>query len=142
MNAVVQHQNQAVIEVLGLRKVYGETVAVDEVSFSVREGEIFGGIGPNSAGKTTTIECLEGLRKPDQGTLRVLGMDPQTDGQKLREQCGMQLQSSSLPDRMKVWETLDLYSSFYRNPVDWKDLLVQLGLEEKRNAPFSKLSGG
>ena len=130
------------VQVEGLRKVYGQTIAVDEISFEVHEGEIFGMVGPNGAGKTTTIECLEGLRKPDAGTVRVLGVDPQCESQILRERTGMQLQQSNLPDRMRVWEALDLYSSFYPKPVDWKELLTQLGLEEKRNAPFSKLSGG
>ncbi len=131
-----------IVQVEGLRKVYGATVAVEDVSFEVREGEIFGMVGPNGAGKTTTIECLEGLRKPDQGIIRVLGLDPQQDGQTLREQTGMQLQQSNLPERMRVWEALDLYASFYSKAADWNKLLSQLGLEEKRNAPFSKLSGG
>jgi ABC-2 type transport system ATP-binding protein len=131
-----------IVQVEGLRKIYGATVAVDEVSFDVKEGEIFGMVGPNGAGKTTTIECLEGLRKPDQGTIHVLGLDPQREGHTLRERTGMQLQQSNLPERMKVWEALDLYSSFYPKAADWKELLAQLGLEEKRNAPFSKLSGG
>jgi ABC-2 type transport system ATP-binding protein len=131
-----------VIKVEGLRKTYGATVAVDEVSFAVLEGEIFGMVGPNGAGKTTTIECLEGLRRPDRGSLQVLGLDPQREGHALRTRTGMQLQQSSLPERMKVWEALDLYSSFYPKAADCEELLVQLGLEEKRNAPFSKLSGG
>jgi ABC-2 type transport system ATP-binding protein len=131
-----------IVQVEKLRKTYGATVAVDEVSFEVGEGEIFGMVGPNGAGKTTTIECLEGLRKPDRGTVRVLGVDPQVDSQTLRLRAGIQLQQSNLPDRMKVWEALDLYAAFYPKPVDWKELLVQLGLDEKRNTPFSKLSGG
>ena len=131
-----------IVQVEGLRKAYGDTVAVEAVSFEVRQGEIFGMVGPNGAGKTTTIECLEGLRKPDHGTIRVLGVDPQLESHTLRERVGVQLQQSNLPDRMKVWEALDLYASFYPKPVDWKDLLAQLGLEEKRNALFSKLSGG
>ena len=131
-----------IVQVDGLRKTYGGTIAVDDISFEVREGEIFGMVGPNGAGKTTTIECLEGLRKPDHGTIRVLGADPQIDGQFLRTCTGMQLQSSNLPERMKVWEALDLYTSFYPNTVNWNELLSQLGLEEKRNSPFSKLSGG
>ncbi len=131
-----------IVQVEGLRKSYGATVAVEAVSFEVKEGEIFGMVGPNGAGKTTTIECLEGLRKPDRGTIRVLGMDPQRQSRLLRERTGMQLQQSNLPDRMKVWEALDLYASFYPHAADWKELLVQLGLEEKRNTPFSKLSGG
>jgi ABC-2 type transport system ATP-binding protein len=132
----------AIVKVDGLRKNYGATVAVDGISFQVKEGEIFGMVGPNGAGKTTTIECLEGLRKPDAGTVRVLGVDPQHDSQTLRERTGMQLQQSNLPERMKVWEALDLYASFYPKAADWKELLVQLGLEEKRNTAFSKLSGG
>jgi len=131
-----------IVQVEGLRKTYGTTIAVDEISFEVQEGEIFGMVGPNGAGKTTTIECLEGLREPSVGTLRVLGVDPQQERQVIRERVGMQLQQSNLPDRMKVWEALDLYASFYPKAVDWEKLLFQLGLEEKRNTPFSKLSGG
>jgi len=131
-----------IVQVEKLRKTYGTTVAVDEISFSASEGEIFGMVGPNGAGKTTTIECLEGLRKPDAGLVRVLGVDPQVDSQTLRLRAGMQLQQSNLPDRMKVWEALDLYAAFYPHAVNWEDLLAQLGLEEKRNAPFAKLSGG
>jgi len=132
----------SIVKVEGLRKVYGSTIAVDEVSFEVGECEIFGMVGPNGAGKTTTIECLEGLRKPDAGKVLVMGVDPQHESQILRERTGIQLQQSNLPDRMKVWEALDLYASFYPKSADWKELLSQLGLEEKRNAPFSKLSGG
>ena len=131
-----------IIQVDGLRKTYGETIAVEEVSFDVYEGEIFGMVGPNGAGKTTTIECLEGLRKPDQGTIRVLGMESQHESHALRTRVGMQLQSSNLPDRMKIWEALDLYASFYPQAADWEKLLIHLGLEEKRNTPFAKLSGG
>ena len=131
-----------IVQVEGLRKTYGATVAVDDISFEVNAGEIFGMVGPNGAGKTTTIECLEGLRKPDRGTVRVLGVDAQREGQTLRTRTGMQLQQSNLPDRMKVWEALDLYASFYPQPADWRELLTRLGLDEKRNAPFSKLSGG
>lgn len=131
-----------IVHVEGLRKTYGETVAVEDVSFEVYAGEIFGMVGPNGAGKTTTIECLEGLRKPDGGTIHVLDVDPQRESHILRERTGIQLQQSNLPDRMKVWEALDLYASFYPKAADWEKLLAQLGLEEKRNAPFAKLSGG
>jgi ABC-2 type transport system ATP-binding protein len=108
----------------------------------VHQGEIFGMVGPNGAGKTTTIECLEGLRKPDRGQLTVLGVDPQHESHYLHIHAGMQLQQSNLPERMRVWEALDLYSSFYPKASNWEELLVQLGLEEKRNTPFAKLSGG
>jgi ABC-2 type transport system ATP-binding protein len=131
-----------IVQVDGLRKTYGTTVAVDRISFEVQPGEIFGIIGPNGAGKTTTVECLEGIRKPDGGKVLVLGIDPQQDSRSLRERVGTQLQQSNLPDRMKVWEALDLYASFYPKTSDWKELLVEIGLEEKRNTPFAKLSGG
>ncbi|MHB9031820.1 MAG: ABC transporter ATP-binding protein [Anaerolineae bacterium] len=131
-----------VVKVDNLRKRYQALTAVDGVSFEVQEGEIFGMVGPNGAGKTTTIECLEGLRVPDSGTISVLGLDPQRDGDALHSRCGTQLQQSNLPDRIRVWEALDLYSSFYRHPLDWRTLLASLGLEEKRNAFFGKLSGG
>ena len=131
-----------IIKVQHLCKTYKGITAVDDISFDVHEGEIFGMVGPNGAGKTTTIECIEGLRKPDAGSIRVLDMDPQSDNKTLRTRVGMQLQQSNLPDRLKVWEALDLYSTFYDSPVDWIKLLNQLGLEEKRDARFGKLSGG
>jgi len=118
----------AVIEVHGLHKEYGDTVAVDDVSFSVSEGEIFGILGPNGAGKTTTVECVEGLRKPDRGELRVLGLDPLRDHAELTQLLGAQLQESQLPAKLRVAEALDLYSSFYRAPADWRSLMEALGL--------------
>jgi ABC-2 type transport system ATP-binding protein len=132
----------AIVQVIGLHKAYGKTVAVEDVSFDVNVGEIFGMVGPNGAGKTTTIECLEGLRKPDRGALRVFGLDPLLNIHDLRLRSGMQLQQSNLPSHIKVWEALDLYASFYPKPVDWRVLLQELGLEEKRNTAFTKLSGG
>lgn len=134
--------SNAVIKVEHLRKVYGSTIAVGEVSFEVYEGEIFGMVGPNGAGKTTATECIEGLRDPDAGSIQVLAMNPQRDGYALRNRIGVQLQTSALQDRLKVWEALELFASFYPRAVDWKALLEQLGLAEKRNAPFAKLSGG
>ncbi len=131
-----------VVNIEGLRKTYGATVAVEDISFDVHEGEIFGMVGPNGAGKTTTIECIEGLRRPDRGTLRVLGLDPQRESRQLRERTGIQLQQSNLPDRMRVWEALDLYAAFYPNAANWEELLARLGLEEKRNTAFAHLSGG
>ena len=126
----------------GLRKTYGKLVAVDGISFDVRENEIFGVVGPNGAGKTTTIECLEGLRSPDGGRLSILGLDPRREGRELRERIGVQLQSSALPDDIKVREALSLFASFYRKPADTRPLLDALGLADKRDAPFAKLSGG
>ncbi len=132
----------SIIKVQNLVKAYGATVAVDHISFEVQEGEIFGIVGPNGAGKTTTIECLEGMRRPDEGNIQVLGLDPQVDGKELKLRTGVQLQQSNLPDRMKVWEALDLYSTFYPHPLNWHLLIHQLGLEEKEKIPFAKLSGG
>ena len=131
-----------VIQVRGLRKTYGDIVAVKDVSFEVAEGEIFGLLGPNGAGKTTTVECLQGLRRPDAGEVRVLGLDPQADRQTLRQQIGSQLQESALPDRIKVWEALDLFGSFLGREADWRTLMEQWGLTPKRNASFGSLSGG
>ncbi|GIG85709.1 ABC transporter ATP-binding protein [Plantactinospora endophytica] len=131
-----------VIEVSNLQKRYGDQVAVRDVSFEVRPGEIFGIVGPNGSGKTTTVECLTGLRQADGGTIRVLGLDPTRDRAELRHQVGIQLQESHLPDRLKVWEALDLYSSFYAEPADWRALMDELGLTAKRNTVFAKLSGG
>jgi len=132
---------QAIV-VQELRKTYGPVVAVDGISFEIQEGEIFGMVGPNGAGKTTTIECIEGLRHPDAGSIHVLGLDPQRDGYDLRQRIGIQLQESALHPRLKVWEALDLFASFYRRAVGGRSLLEQLGLTEKHNAPIAKLSGG
>ncbi|NYT92325.1 ABC transporter ATP-binding protein [Salinispora sp. H7-4] len=132
----------AVIEVRDLRKRYADLMVLDGVSFSVEEGEIFGILGPNGAGKTTAVECVEGLRRPDGGSIRVLGLDPIENRGTLCEQTGVQLQDTQLPDNLKVWEALDLYASFYAKPCDWRELLQQWGLEDKRDARFGKLSGG
>jgi ABC-2 type transport system ATP-binding protein len=132
----------AVIEVNGLTKRYAGHTVLDGVSFDVEEGEIFGILGPNGTGKTTTVECVEGLRRPDGGTIRVLGLDPLKDVRRLRELIGVQLQHTQLPDNLKVWEALDLYASFYARPRDWRELLREWGLADKRNARFGKLSGG
>src|SRR6202045_2551443 len=132
-----------VIQVSGVRKTYGSTVAVDEVSFEVNEGEIFGLIGPNGAGKTTTMECIEGLRTPDRGVISVLGLNPFHDVYKLQDRIGVQLQQAQLQKRIKVWEAVHLWASLYRKKAaDGDRLLDQLGLADKRNAWFMTLSGG
>jgi ABC-2 type transport system ATP-binding protein len=132
----------AVVRVAGIRKTYGRTVAVDEVSFEVREGEIFGLIGPNGAGKTTTLECVEGLRRPDRGTISVLSLDPVRDAYALQNRIGVQLQEAQLQKRIKVREAVHLWASLYTRPVDGSRLLDQLGLADKRDAWFMTLSGG
>ena len=132
----------AAVEVSHLRKAYGEVVAVDDVSFTVREGEIFGILGPNGAGKTTTVECVTGLRRPDRGSIRVLGLDPQADRAQLHAVVGVQLQASTLPARLKVGEILTLFGSFYSHPADPGELMASLGLAAKRGAYYRSLSGG
>jgi ABC-2 type transport system ATP-binding protein len=132
----------AVIEVNGLIKRYGDRTVVNGVSFTVAEGEIFGILGENGAGKTTTVECISGLRTPDAGAITVLGLDAQRDREKLRALIGVQLQESQLQDRLRVGEALQLYSSFYADPADWRELLAAVGLTEQVNMPYAKLSGG
>lgn len=132
----------AVITVDGITKRYGTLVAVDDVSFEVSNGEIFGLLGPNGAGKTTTLDCLEGLKRPDQGRITVFGCDPWKDRDVVRPRIGVQLQESRLQARIKVWEALDLFASFYPDPLDWETVLDPLGLAEKRNSLFGTLSGG
>jgi ABC-2 type transport system ATP-binding protein len=132
-----------VIQVSGIRKTYGSTIAVDEVSFEVNEGEIFGLIGPNGAGKTTTMECIEGLRTPDRGSIAVLGLDPFRQVYKLQDRIGVQLQQAQLQKRIKVWEAVNLWASLYqKKAADGERLLEQLGLSDKRDAWFMNLSGG
>ncbi len=135
-------RTEAAVEVVGLRKTYGTTVAVDDVSFSVRDGEIFGILGPNGAGKTTAVECLIGLRSPDAGTIRVMGLDPRVDRAEVHAIVGVQLQASALPAQLKVSEILDLYHSFYREAADIGEIMDSLGLAEKRNDYYKSLSGG
>ena len=133
----------AVIQVSGIRKTYGSTVAIDDVTFEVNQGEIFGLIGPNGAGKTTTMECVEGLRTPDRGSISILGLDPFRDVYKLQQRLGVQLQQAQLQKRIKVWEAVHLWASLYaRKAADGERLLEQLGLSDKRNAWFMNLSGG
>jgi len=131
-----------IITVSHLCKRYGAINAVDDVTFSINEGEIFGIIGPNGAGKTTTVECISGLRVPDSGSVTIYDLSPKEDREELRKFVGVQLQESSLPPRIKVLEALNLFASFYSEPLDPWELLKSLGMTEKRNAKFKQLSGG
>ncbi len=131
------------LSIRSLRKSYGDTVAVDNLSLEVEEGEIFGLIGPNGAGKTTTVECALGLQSPDAGTLRVLGMDPQTTSARtFYGRVGVQLQDAALPPRLRVREAVDLFGSFYPTTLNREDLLDRWGLGDKRDSAFDTLSGG
>jgi ABC-2 type transport system ATP-binding protein len=131
-----------VIEVSHLTKRYRQHVAVADVSFSVEEGEIFGILGPNGAGKTTTIECVGGLREADGGDIRVLGLHPRRNRDRIREVLGMQLQAGELPDRLRVAEAVELFASFYRRPRDPDELIDRFGLGPKRDTAYRELSGG
>src|SRR5580692_7814260 len=134
-----QAAGRPAVEIEHLRKTYGSVVAVDDVSFSVAEGEIFGILGPNGAGKTTTVECAIGLRAPDAGTIRLLGLDPQADRDKVHEIVGVQLQASAMPAKLRVGEILDMYRSFYHHPADVGDLVEALGLAGKRGDYYKAL---
>ena len=130
------------VEIAHLRKTYGALVAVDDVSFTVAEGEIFGILGPNGAGKTTTVECTIGLRPADSGTVRLLGLDPHADRERVHEIVGVQLQASAQPAKLRVGEILDMYRSFYRQPADVRELTEVLGLAGKLGDYYKSLSGG
>ena len=132
------------IEVSDLKKYYGETRAVDGISFDVKPGEVFGMLGPNGAGKTTTIEMIEGLRVPDSGSIAVLGMNPQRDLQKIKERIGVQLQTTALYPRLTVREVIDLFATFFngRPPIPTGELIQMVGLEEKAKTRSKELSGG
>jgi ABC-2 type transport system ATP-binding protein len=134
--------HETVVRVDAIRKTYGRTVAVDDVSFHVQRGEIFGLIGPNGAGKTTTMECVEGLRRPDRGAISVLGLDPTRHVHALQQRIGVQFQEAQLQKRIKVREAVHLWAALYKTHVNGDRLLEQLGLRDKRNAWFMTLSGG
>ena len=131
-----------VIEVQGLHKEYGSTVAVDDVDLSVEEGEVFGVLGPNGAGKSTTVECLLGMRRPDRGSVRVLGLDPVRDRDAVVQRVGAQLQACRVQPRLRVAEVLALYASFYPRPADWRQVLERVGLAGAERTAFGRLSGG
>src|SRR3989440_9326638 len=132
----------SILEVENLVKRYGDLEAVRGVSFAVEEGEVFGLLGPNGAGKTSTVEVVEGLRIPDGGRVSVCGLDPQRDSAALKHEIGAALQSTSLPDKLRVMEALRLFASFYKRRRNPEELLKRFGLEEKRNTFYNRLSGG
>src|SRR5690606_30274328 len=132
----------AAVEVCGLHKTYRDVVAVDDVSFAVSAGEIFGILGHNGAGKTTTVECIQALRRPDRGSVRVAGVDPIRHPAQVRGLVGSQLQSSSLPDRLRVEEALNFFAGVRGGSRRAGDLLDEWGLTEARRSAFGDLSGG
>lgn len=130
------------IEVKDLTKRYGDLVAVDRVSFTIQEGEIFGLLGPNGAGKTTTIEMVEGLRKPDAGSIQVCSIDVTKGDDKVKEIIGVQLQSTSVYEKIRVSEAIDLFGGYYRKSLPTSEVLQQMSLNEKKNSFVESLSGG
>ncbi|GIQ67741.1 ABC transporter ATP-binding protein [Xylanibacillus composti] len=134
--------DKPVIEVQQLTKVYGSFTAVDGVSFTVNKGEIFGLLGPNGAGKTTTMEMIQGLRKPDSGTAIVAGYDTRTQLNEVKAVIGVQLQSTSLFELLKVKEIMRMYASFYKHTLPIEPLLERMILTEKANSRIKNLSGG
>jgi ABC-2 type transport system ATP-binding protein len=131
----------SVIKVRDFRKVYGDIVAVDDISFEVQQGEIFGLLGPNGAGKTSTLEVLEGLRSSDGGDLKIMGVDPTRESRKLRNLIGVQLQTSGLPDNMRVDEAMGFFAAYHAVAPNYR-LLNRLGLSEKIGTQYHMLSTG
>ncbi|MBN1435046.1 ABC transporter ATP-binding protein [Candidatus Fermentibacterales bacterium] len=131
-----------VLAVEDVSKSYGRIDALCGISFWVEKGEIFGLVGPNGAGKTTTIEIIAGLRSPDSGSVSLLGLDPQRDEDRLRHHVGIQQQESELPERIRIREAMQLFSSFYGSTVDWRALLERMGLSDRLDSFFGELSGG
>jgi ABC-2 type transport system ATP-binding protein len=133
---------QPALRVAGLRKRFGDVVAVDGLDLTVSGGECFGLLGPNGAGKTTTIEICEGLTAPDEGVVEVLGQRWDTDERALRERLGIQLQETKLAEKLTVEETVRLFRSFYARGREVDEVIGIVQLDEKRGARVGKLSGG
>lgn len=134
--------SQVIVHAKHLYLSYKEVKAVQDVSFTIQSGEVLAVIGSNGSGKTSTIECVEGLRKPDSGSIQVFGKDPLLHRGEIYRKIGIQLQETEYPAKIRVEELCRLYAGFYERPADWKALLSQMNLEEKKKRAVSKLSGG
>ncbi len=139
---VVPLSGETVIEVEGLVKRYGEHRAVAGIDLAVRQGEVFALLGPNGAGKTTTLEMLEGYRRRDEGSISVLGVDPEEPTLEWRSRIGLVLQDSQLPTELTVTELVDRYAGYYPHPRDVGETIELVGLADKREARVGRLSGG
>ena len=138
----MEPSDELALQVASLRKLYGNVVAVDDVSFEVERGSVFCIIGPNGAGKTTAIECIEGLRHPDSGSVLVAGLDPIADRAGLVHKIGVQLQDVGIPPRMKAGEALSLFAALYRTSLPLSELNDELGLDGSLSKQYGSLSGG
>ncbi|GAC1325389.1 MAG: ABC transporter ATP-binding protein [Mycobacteriales bacterium] len=130
------------VEVVGLHKRYGATTALDGLSFGVRRGAVLALLGPNGAGKTTAVEICEGFRRPDAGSVRVLGRDPVRDSAALRPRVGVMLQTGGVYPGARAGEMLRLVASYARAPLDPRELMGRLGLSDSARTPYRRLSGG
>jgi ABC-2 type transport system ATP-binding protein len=131
-----------VVEVKDLTKRYGKLVAVNDVSFGIEKGEIFGLLGPNGAGKTTTVEMIEGLRKADNGSIKICGIDASKGIDKVKELMGVQLQTTTIYDKIRVAEAIDLFGGYYQKSLSTNEILDEVSLNDKKNSFVGELSGG
>ena len=131
-----------VIETKNLTKSFGEKTVLSDFNISVNQGEVFGLLGSNGAGKTTAIDCILGTKKPDSGTVRILGLNPKTERKKLFENVGVQFQELHYQDKITVLELCEMTSALYHNINDYKRLLLEFGLNEKSKSIVNELSGG
>ncbi len=133
---------ETIIQITGLGKSYAGKKVIENLNLSVKAGEVYGLLGANGAGKSTTIECILGTRKADAGTVRILGLDPRENRKQLFQQVGVQFQETNYPDKIKVKELCEETACLYRYFADYGELLQKFGLAEKKDAFVSQLSGG
>lgn len=133
---------ETTIQISGLSKSYTGNKVIENLSLSVTAGEVYGLLGANGAGKSTTIECILGTREADSGTVRILGLNPRENRKQLFDQVGVQFQESNYPDKIRVWELCEETACLYRQPLSYGELLQKFGLADKREAFVSELSGG
>lgn len=133
--------SDSIVRVKNFKKTYGNLTAVDDISFEVKKGEIFGLLGPNGAGKTSALECLEGLRTPSSGEIDIMGINPTKNPKKLKDMIGVQLQASGLPESITVGEAMELFCAYHRISPRF-DLLERFNLKSKISTQYSQLSGG
>lgn len=133
---------ETTIQISGLSKSYTGNKVIENLSLSVTAGEVYGLLGANGAGKSTTIECILGTREADSGMVRILGLNPWENRKQLFDQVGVQFQESNYPDKIRVWELCEETACLYRQPLSYGELLQKFGLADKREAFVSELSGG